>query len=67
MCSSGPQHRGYTDFGKQFMFGNNMYLIEDQVSFLFYRCDPGFPPKIENYVYKLTYSYVMRIKCKLVR
>jgi hypothetical protein len=44
-----------------------MYLTEDQVSFLLDWCDPDISPKIKYYVYKMTYSFVMRRKCKMVR
>jgi hypothetical protein len=41
-----PQHKGSTkEFDKQCLFGNDMYLIEDQVRFLLDLCDPDFPPK----------------------
>jgi hypothetical protein len=44
-----------------------IYVTEDDVSFLLDWCDPNFSPKIKYYVYKITYSSVMRKKCKLVR
>jgi hypothetical protein len=58
---------GSTNFYKQYLFENDMYLTEDDVSFLLDLCDPDFPPKIKYYVYKMTYSSVMRNKCKVVR
>ena len=64
--ASGPQHRGCTDYDKQCMFGNDMYLTEDHVSFLLYLCDPASPPKIKYYLHKMTYSSV-RKWCTLVR
>jgi hypothetical protein len=45
----------------------NMYLTVDNETYLFEWCDPEAPPKIKYYVYRMTYSSVMKNKCKLVR
>jgi hypothetical protein len=49
------------------LFGNDMHLTEENVSFVLDWCDPEFPPKNKYYVYRMTHSSVMKKKCKLVR
>jgi hypothetical protein len=57
---SRPYHKGSTLYDKQCVFGNNMDLTEENVSFLLDWCDPDFPPKIKYYVYIMTYSSIMK-------
>ena len=64
--ASGPKHRGSADFDKQCMFGNDMNLKEDHVSFLLDWCDPASPPKIKYYLHRMTYTCVKR-KYQVVR
>jgi hypothetical protein len=64
---SEPHHKSSTLYDHQCVFGNDMHPTEENVSFLLDWCDPEFPPKIKYYVYIMTYSSVMKKKCKLVR
>jgi hypothetical protein len=49
------------------VFENDMDLTVKNETFLLDWCDPEFPPKIKYYVHRMTYSSLMKKKCKLVR
>lgn len=64
--ASGPDCKGNEEFDKQCIYGNEMFLDEEQVQFLHNWCD-DVAPKIKYFVYKMTPSSVVSKKCKMVR
>jgi hypothetical protein len=44
---SGHRHKGSTLYDQQCVFGNDIHLTEENVSFLLDWCDPEFLPKIK--------------------
>ena len=55
-------------FDKYCVFGNEMYLTDDQQEFLEDFCDPSDCENegIKFYVHRMTYSNVIEGKCKMV-